>query len=555
MDLGYSSLATNRSNATDRFRRDLLPSTASSIVQPTQGGLLESFEQWLTPPSVQQSGSIKADQPSSSSGDSDSVSERNSTDRSSSSTAEPERTNQQSSSAGDTDQPDDSAQTVNDDLAQATGVEAQTVERPEDAEQAGKTADGKAAEASSEEDASDQTAETAAEHANDQAILALQAAASQQRSDKAIDSAVDGFEDVASTANPTAETATEAGDAEQMVTIPSRGNLAEQQRNEGSQEDGVGAENRLSEVEGETASDDGEKGSRDGRPRSGGARYSDPKNGNRQTQDHAGESDSPSEGHHRVSADAAEKQRALVDQLRELASAEGFDAGRPANLELPTGTEAVVDAVRPTPPVAAVATAAAETLTSSGDAQETSSDRMPATDGPRRSTDAKNNAVGESKSTSGGSNELRVRLVQRVARAFQRLGPDGGRINMMLHPAELGSLKLDLKIDGQHVNARMTAESEAAAGVLREHLPELRQKLIDSGLIVDKIELDVAQRETGTGGSFDFDRQGGAADWQRENRRHGESVQPRRQPLRAAEVRPATTASIGRTAGSLDLRA
>lgn len=103
----------------------------------------------------------------------------------------------------------------------------------------------------------------------------------------------------------------------------------------------------------------------------------------------------------------------------------------------------------------------------------------------------------------GGSNAEQVRLVQRIARAFQRLGPTGGRVQVMLHPAELGSVRLDLRIEGNRMNARMTAETDAARSVLSDHLPELRQRLAESGLIVDRVDVEVEgrgqQEEAGQG--------------------------------------------------------
>lgn len=112
-----------------------------------------------------------------------------------------------------------------------------------------------------------------------------------------------------------------------------------------------------------------------------------------------------------------------------------------------------------------------------------------------------------------GSNADQVRLVQRVARSFQRLGPTGGRVQVMLHPAELGSVRLDLRIEGNRMNARMTAETDAARSILSEHLPELRQRLADSGLLIDRIEVEIdgrqQQEETGQGREGMTERRGG----------------------------------------------
>ena len=68
----------------------------------------------------------------------------------------------------------------------------------------------------------------------------------------------------------------------------------------------------------------------------------------------------------------------------------------------------------------------------------------------------------------------RIKLVQRVSRAFQHLGPDGGMVRLRLAPAELGSVRVEMRVNKQSIQARVVAETEAASATLREHLPDLR---------------------------------------------------------------------------------
>lgn len=146
----------------------------------------------------------------------------------------------------------------------------------------------------------------------------------------------------------------------------------------------------------------------------------------------------------------------------------------------------------------------------SSEAEPSGESRVGFVDGAKRQGGGAENIAGQTRPVERGTNETQVRLVQRVARALQRLGPDGGRVNIMLHPAELGSVKLELKIDGQAVSAKMIAESDTAMSVLRDNLPDLKQKLVDSGMVVEKIEIEVAGRETDSGrgdtgrGGFQF---------------------------------------------------
>lgn len=133
------------------------------------------------------------------------------------------------------------------------------------------------------------------------------------------------------------------------------------------------------------------------------------------------------------------------------------------------------------------------------------------------------------------SNAEQVRLVQRIARAFQRLGPTGGRVQVMLHPAELGSVRLDLQIHGNRMDARMTAETDAARSILREHLPELRQRLAESGLIVDRVEVEVDAR-----GDQEGAEQG--REWQGRD-----GMEERRDGFASAHHRPRASGSGGQS--------
>lgn len=90
----------------------------------------------------------------------------------------------------------------------------------------------------------------------------------------------------------------------------------------------------------------------------------------------------------------------------------------------------------------------------------------------------------------------RVKLVQRVAKAFNHLGREGGRVRLRVAPEALGSVTIDLRVQKGHVDASVIADSEAAAATLREHLPELRAKLEQSGLTVDRLDVETeAERE------------------------------------------------------------
>ena len=90
----------------------------------------------------------------------------------------------------------------------------------------------------------------------------------------------------------------------------------------------------------------------------------------------------------------------------------------------------------------------------------------------------------------------RIKLVQRVSRAFQHLGPDGGVVRLRLAPVELGTVRVEMQIQQKKVNARVVAQTDAASSALREHLPELRARLEAHGMQIESLEV-----ETQTGDS------------------------------------------------------
>lgn len=134
-------------------------------------------------------------------------------------------------------------------------------------------------------------------------------------------------------------------------------------------------------------------------------------------------------------------------------SASGPQAARGARIQRPQGLESIGEENRVRPEAAA------------------------------KSTKAKPNTRAETVS--------RVKLIQRVSKAFQHLGADGGVVRLRLAPGDLGTVRVEVKVQNRNVQARVVAETEAASASLRESLPELRTRLESFGLQVEKIEVEV----------------------------------------------------------------
>jgi flagellar hook-length control protein FliK len=80
----------------------------------------------------------------------------------------------------------------------------------------------------------------------------------------------------------------------------------------------------------------------------------------------------------------------------------------------------------------------------------------------------------------------------------------------MLRPAELGSVRLDLTVKGNSLEATLTAQNEAAVEALRENLSELRSRLEEFGMEIERIEIRKADPSSLTQENSDGSRNQGS---------------------------------------------
>lgn len=74
-----------------------------------------------------------------------------------------------------------------------------------------------------------------------------------------------------------------------------------------------------------------------------------------------------------------------------------------------------------------------------------------------------------------------------------QLTPDGGEMNVLLDPPQLGELAMKLVVDGDKLRLTVIAERPEVAAMMQKHLAELRQHLETQGLTVT--EADVRARD------------------------------------------------------------
>jgi len=156
---------------------------------------------------------------------------------------------------------------------------------------------------------------------------------------------------------------------------------------------------------------------------------------------------------------------------------------------------------------------------------------------PKAGSDASGKPANATDQSSTTDLISRAKLIQRVSKAFQHLGSNGGQVRIRLAPAELGTVRLEMQVSDRKMQTRVIAETEAAASALREHLPELRMRLESQGIQVEKMSVEV-ESESHRGDQSS--QESFAQDDPRQFNRSRDTWRPDHRPT--AELAPATYA-------------
>jgi flagellar hook-length control protein FliK len=104
------------------------------------------------------------------------------------------------------------------------------------------------------------------------------------------------------------------------------------------------------------------------------------------------------------------------------------------------------------------------------------------------------------------SQHQETKLVQRVLRGMEQLADGGGQVRLRLHPPELGSLQMSLRIEGNTIFAEMQVETTTARDALMKNLPALKERLSEQGMQIE--QFDVRADGTFDGGAAGTNSQG-----------------------------------------------
>jgi len=102
---------------------------------------------------------------------------------------------------------------------------------------------------------------------------------------------------------------------------------------------------------------------------------------------------------------------------------------------------------------------------------------------------------------------------------------DMGRMVLRLHPAELGSLRIELMVEGDRLRANLHAQTQQVQEVLERNLGQLRHSLAEQGLKIDHFQVSSDSRQNQQQGQAeDLARQRHGAE-QSADHRHAEDEQ------------------------------
>lgn len=90
-----------------------------------------------------------------------------------------------------------------------------------------------------------------------------------------------------------------------------------------------------------------------------------------------------------------------------------------------------------------------------------------------------------------------ARLLMRVARAFTAAQERDGEVRLRLSPPELGSLRLEVRVQDGALVAHLQTETNAARTAILDNLPELRERLADQRVRIERFDVDLMQRQGG----------------------------------------------------------
>ncbi len=107
------------------------------------------------------------------------------------------------------------------------------------------------------------------------------------------------------------------------------------------------------------------------------------------------------------------------------------------------------------------------------------------------SSNHSNQTTGSSGTSSPLTEHQTKRLMNRVVSGMEQLKDGTNQVRLRLHPPELGSLQVTIRVENQNMSAMIEVEHTAARDALVENLSLLQKSLGDQGITVAKFDVQV----------------------------------------------------------------
>ena len=146
-------------------------------------------------------------------------------------------------------------------------------------------------------------------------------------------------------------------------------------------------------------------------------------------------------------------------------------------------------------------------------------------------------------------------MVQRVLRGVEQLANGGGQVRLRLHPAELGSLQISLRVEAGLVSAKLEVENATARDALLSNVQTLKDRLAEQGIKVGSFEVEVSTDSNGSGtANSNFQSDGGSSGQSYRDNASSRFAQQNSNRLPTDPAQPERTPPLWvRNTGSLDL--
>ena len=149
-----------------------------------------------------------------------------------------------------------------------------------------------------------------------------------------------------------------------------------------------------------------------------------------------------------------------------------------------------------------------------------------------------------------------TKLVQRVLRGVEQLANGGGQVRLRLHPPELGSLQMSLRMEAGQVFAKLEVENTTARDALLNNVQTLKDRMAEQGMNVAAFEVEVSTDSSGSGtGGSNFQSDGGSGSESRWNNASSRYAQQNNNRISSEPETPERKSREiwTRTNGSIDL--